>query len=486
MTAVSQRIKTSGGRGLLLAASNSPAYAKRQADYIYGSTENIATTITTWLDAGERVFEFAPGTFIAQDVPLREGMQIIGSGWRDAGGSNGGSRFNLPSSPTSDAMWVADTASEVDGGGVYNIYCQGDGTVTQKSEITTGGTDISTYGTNIGSVHCFDFSAVTTLQNWEYKRVKVNNFRRGHNGATTLERFIPVEGCEWWGNHTAFYVAGHPNFGINDFRYNWCCIGGAPFDLQCLGTKFNYSIYGIAKTSSGSAVEGATNTLAEGCHFFSTDYGAYIDDDCQINGGLFGYGATGGVFGIVVVGGHNLINGCKFDCQSNGTGMSSACIGIAAGSSNNDRCNVVSGCNFENRTSGGAHFAFTATDRRMQQWTISGNTFRVTHEPIWTIPDGSTNWIVNTAFENNAVFVEGMTTSTDPVFYHRTSTNKAISMSGNTFYVASAITVDSIVGNSLLNSLFVNNTIEVDGTATNGDTNLAESTGSTISGNISI
>lgn len=375
---------------IVVASSDASDDLKARSLYVCdGDADEVEASAAAALAASSKTsVYFAGGTFYVKNDPIAqpEGVHFVGAGkWQTV--------IQLQTGHTlvaGEALVKLAAADYFDGGGIRGIKLIGDGGING----TTGRAD----GT--ATIHGIDSSAVTVkVQNYEIIDCAIWKCAHGwHN--TVGERFMPVHGCDVWYNNVGFWVGEHPNFGINDLRYNDVAIDGTPFDMVCNGVKFVNNRVGIKRTPG----------YPQYCHFNectfsnSADVGAEAGTACKFVACEFV--ATSGTYAIALRLRESkvLVSGCKFNAAIDDAGWTTGCIDIAH-DANRGRNSQIVGCHFENRVAGAVVFSHPV-DNKLENTTIANNSF-VLEGPIFQSVGSTTTWWSNVTFSGNQIRLNG-------------------------------------------------------------------------------
>jgi hypothetical protein len=260
-----------------------------------------------------------------------------------------------------------ETRTNFVGGGVRGISLTGDGTISG----TTGRANLD------ATVDGIDASGATYLFNYYVQSNSFRNFRRGWNGEGCRERYVPFDNNEIWYNTMGAYCGEHPNFGMNDCRYNDVAFGGEPYDVNFRGTKICYNRVGVTGRSS-EAVEGAEHCFFNGCEFFgNTEVSLILYGNNTANGCRFGV-ANSNVDNYILINAYpNVITGgCRFYSQVHPYGAS---LGAIRFGGTWTISNQITNCLFRNPA--GVCFAIDS-NYTVRSTNITGNIFTLNGQPI--------------------------------------------------------------------------------------------------------
>jgi len=231
-----------------------------------------------------------PGKYIAEGLPIRDGLYYVGAGIGKADGSTG-TQITLPAVPSTH-MFAWDGATTGYGGGVSGCYLSGG--------LTTDYDCITLAGATVGS-HRFLIE-----HNFIY------GFRRGYSGSAD-DRSVLIQFNNFWNCVAGVYVPNnHPQFtGWNDYRDCTYGIQGQLVDSKVVGQNFAYCGTGVGPIDT---THYPGRVIFSGCSFaFCTTDALVIGPQCNVVGCLIALTGVNGVAGIRLIGGNSTIEGCVFD-----------------------------------------------------------------------------------------------------------------------------------------------------------------------------
>ena len=235
-----------------------------------------------WANNGGEVY-IPPGIYRAANVILRPGIRLRGSGAGDA--------------PLTSEKRPATTLKIVASAAPGSAIIKGDPGINDSRFAGGGILDIAFVGSlssvserpSAGSLPAHDGVSFESLQNdtWMQQFVVQNCFfyglRKGlHLGqGSGVVRFVPMWGNRFWNCEIGLRVeSGHPNFGVNEFRF--CDVGCSSdgfVDVAFHGCKFNHNRIGLTGVLQRVALVG--------CMFWqNTELGVELQGDNQVIGCL--------------------------------------------------------------------------------------------------------------------------------------------------------------------------------------------------------
>lgn len=254
---------------------------------------------------------FPAGIYRALNVILKAGVRLRGMGaadWPMTSEKRSASALRaLSSFAPGDAIIKGDptlTGSRFAGGGVMDLAFIGpEDSVSERPTVANGLADVS--GLDFSSMPVGTWMQQFIIQNCFFYGLK----KGAHLGqGSGVVRYVPMWGNRFWNCETGLRVeSGHPNFGVNEFRF--CDVGVSSngfWDVAFHGTKFNHNRVGL---------EGDLLRVALiGCMFWQNrELGCEINGETQLIGCLLrGDGATENGRLIRVNQRNNMIIGNRF------------------------------------------------------------------------------------------------------------------------------------------------------------------------------
>jgi len=466
--------RLNSAQGVVVVAASDSVRPKR-ADYICDGTDD-ETQINLAIEAVKTklgVVLLLAGRYDIETatILLREGVILQGEG-------SSATVIQAPdghSLSSGTGLITLDTDSIWTGGGIKELRLLGDGGIDTEG---IGEEDPTNRADLTATVDGLDETAVTTLGKFQITDCTITKCRRGVNGEGVNERFIPVRGNEFHYNTIGWYVGTHPNFGINDFRYNDVGVDGTSYDCQFVGTKFIYNRIGATRIDTF----GISNSVFQGCLFGNNeDDGLRLNGNNQVSGCLFL--STSGEYtrALTLYGEKNVISGTSWVCQSvEECGWEEGCVHILHTTTYRGRQTTFAGCTFTNRyTTGTPHiFMWANTQRRWEHGAITGCTFGLYGPIVHTTNEQ--NRLEGLSFNGNAIQLLG-NLGTDCIFYLH-STGAGLGITGNVIN-ANGMTHGGVIEGNFTDSLMAANTfigfspVLHDGLTTDGETVIKSNVG---------
>lgn len=266
---------------LVIAANDSSAKSKAQADYVCDGTndESEIQAAVTALGTTGGTIKLLAGTFSAQALPIKSKVFYEGMG-------AGATKIQLPTGATSH-LFLTSGATDITGGAIRNIELD---------------------GTNAATQNAIDFSSSDVLEEFYIENCFIHHFNHAYHGSQN-DRYCPIVNNRIWYNTCGIYIVNnHPNIGMNDIRLNGVGVGGNLYDIQFVGTKINYNtVAGVSPLDGGSVAY----CSFIGCHFGQNVTGLILTSHNIVDGCLF-IGSNNNDIGIAIQGSSNKITSSKF------------------------------------------------------------------------------------------------------------------------------------------------------------------------------
>lgn len=272
--------KTTRSATIVIAASDSSAKSKAQADYVCDGTNDeveIQAAIET-LPASGGCIQFLEGNYIAQGLPLLPRVHYRGLG-------AGVTKLSLPSNATS-ALFLAPILSSLKSGSISNMELD---------------------GTNSPTMNGIDFGNASHLGEFYISDCLINKFHHGYHSSLD-DRYCHIRSTSIIGCEVGAYIyETHPYMSLCDLRYNTVGLGGSPYDMTCDSSRFNYNTYGVKGVNPGDV----ETCFFTNCSFYNnTETGIDIGRECVIVGCLIG--GPNSKTGVSISGSYSTITGCSF------------------------------------------------------------------------------------------------------------------------------------------------------------------------------
>jgi hypothetical protein len=242
-------------------------------------SEAIENTITYIFENGGGSVYYPPGIYIAEDLSVYSGITHKAENWKS-------STIKLKDNSTFP-LFRSKINDNLEGAYWVNLQLEGIGT---------------------SETHGIDISLSSLTQECGISNCYIHNFNKGVNSSGN-DRMFHIVGNRFWYNDIGFYInLNHPNFGINDFRNNRIGVGGnVIYDVQFVGTKFNYNEYGVYSESNS-----LDQSMFVGCMFFAnTNTGLIISNRNKVVGCMFAASTSAENF-ITTYGQKNVISNNEF------------------------------------------------------------------------------------------------------------------------------------------------------------------------------
>lgn len=282
-------------------------------DGVANDTSAIQAAIDyLWSNSGGEIY-IPPGIYLAANVILRPGIRLRGAGAGDA--------------PLTNKKRPATTLKIVASAAPGSAIIKGDPSISGSRFAGGGILDIAFVGSlssvperpPAGSLPAHDGVSFESLQDgtWMQQFVVQNCFfyglRKGlHLGqGSGVVRMVPMWGNRFWNCETGLRVeSGHPNFGVNEFRFcDVGCSSNGFIDVAFHGCKFNLNRIGL---------NGVLQRVALiGCMFWqNSELGVNLQGDNQVIGCLFRgpetFNPTAGSALIKITQRNNMVIGNRF------------------------------------------------------------------------------------------------------------------------------------------------------------------------------
>lgn len=214
----------------------------------------------TALPARGGVVMVPAGVYVAQNIPIRDGVTFKGAGaFRATTGL--GTEIQLPASPTANLFVWEGAVVTGEGGGFYDMSMVG-GQDRLDATVQSSGKD------------GIDLSTASFMYNLYIERCLLSGFRRGISGPNDTVRVWmagnTVEDC-----YVGYYApTNHPYLhGLNLWRNNSYGFLGNYFDIQIQGQRFSRNRIGIA------SIDGTRPSAAQiqgNLFFCNYEYDVYL------------------------------------------------------------------------------------------------------------------------------------------------------------------------------------------------------------------